>query len=111
LLARYFLLLCDPVLTLTIQYLTLPNPNPHPNPNPNPILGVIGDGTLPTLHTIWLYGNQIGDSGADAIIRAVVSGALPQLKYLSLDSNRVSHEGKKAGRQACEGISKLKVYL
>ena len=73
--------------------------------------GVLGDGALPTLHTIWLYGNQIGDSGADAIIRAVVSGALPQLKYLSLDSNRVSHEGKKAGRQACEGISKLKVYL
>ena len=72
---------------------------------------MIEGGALPTLHTIWLYGNQIGDSGADAIIRAAVSGALPRLKYLSLDSNPLSHEGKKAGRQACEGIPKLKVYL
>ena len=60
-------------------------------------------GALQKLEMLWLNGNNIGDGGCTALAAAAASGALASITVLRLSSNKIGDAGMIKFSEACAG--------
>ena len=54
------------------------------------------------VQTLWLSENKISDAGLTALAKAVESGALPALKELYFDRDKISNTVKATVKEVCK---------